>query len=374
MVEVMKASERRHPLAITMWDFSWLERKWPGAGYEDWNQALDELVERGYDAIRIDAYPHLMAADGSGTWELLPEWSVQVWGAPAVTRISDVRGNLVQFMRLCRDRGLKVALSTWFREDRRDLRSGIASPQELGEIWVKTLEAIEQEGLLDTVLYVDLCNEFPLTCWAPFLLKATGEPWVQRASVEGTRWMRESIAVVRERYPQLEYCFSFCSEYDTYETQDVSFMDVLDLHIWMAQSHCTTFYAEVGYQYERFDATGYTNLALKGEELYRSKPEHWQQGLRKSIRLLADWSRLSGKPLVTTECWGVVDYKDWPLLDWGWVKELCEFGLREALATKRWAMLATSNFCGPQFVGMWRDVEWHRKLTNLIHESQVDLI
>jgi hypothetical protein len=45
-----------------MWDFSWLERRWPGAGYEDWSQALDELVERGYEAVRIDAYPHLVAA------------------------------------------------------------------------------------------------------------------------------------------------------------------------------------------------------------------------------------------------------------------------------------------------------------------------
>ncbi len=43
------------PRAITMWDFSWLERRWPGAGYEDWDQALDELAERGYDAVRIDA-------------------------------------------------------------------------------------------------------------------------------------------------------------------------------------------------------------------------------------------------------------------------------------------------------------------------------
>ena len=25
------------PRAITMWDFSWLERRWPGAGYEDWD-------------------------------------------------------------------------------------------------------------------------------------------------------------------------------------------------------------------------------------------------------------------------------------------------------------------------------------------------
>jgi sugar phosphate isomerase/epimerase len=39
-----------------MWDFSWLERRWPGAGYENWDEALDELTERGYNAVRIDAF------------------------------------------------------------------------------------------------------------------------------------------------------------------------------------------------------------------------------------------------------------------------------------------------------------------------------
>lgn len=46
-----------HPLAITMWDFSWIERRWDSAGFEDWNAALDGVKERGYDAVRIDAFP-----------------------------------------------------------------------------------------------------------------------------------------------------------------------------------------------------------------------------------------------------------------------------------------------------------------------------
>ena len=50
------------PRAIAMWDFSWIERRWPGAGYEDWDVALDELVERGYDAVRIDTFPHFLSA------------------------------------------------------------------------------------------------------------------------------------------------------------------------------------------------------------------------------------------------------------------------------------------------------------------------
>ncbi|MFN5560701.1 MAG: cellulase-like family protein, partial [Opitutaceae bacterium] len=42
-----------HPIGIAMWDFSWLERRWPGAGYEDWDIAVGELADRGYDAVRI---------------------------------------------------------------------------------------------------------------------------------------------------------------------------------------------------------------------------------------------------------------------------------------------------------------------------------
>src|ERR1700710_2352068 len=104
------------PLAITMWDFSWLERRWPGAGYEDWDRALDELVERGYDAVRIDAYPHLVAADPGKLWQLQPVWDTQDWGAPTIVRVR-VIPELHQFIRKCADRKLKVGLSRWFRQD-----------------------------------------------------------------------------------------------------------------------------------------------------------------------------------------------------------------------------------------------------------------
>ena len=73
--------QQPYPLAITMWEFSWIERRWPGAGYEDWDQALSELVARGYDAIRIDAFPHLIYNDPEKEYLILPHWSVQDWGS-----------------------------------------------------------------------------------------------------------------------------------------------------------------------------------------------------------------------------------------------------------------------------------------------------
>ncbi|HEX2891357.1 cellulase-like family protein, partial [Vineibacter terrae] len=61
-----------------------------------------------------------------------------------------------------------------------------------------------------------------------------------------------------------------------------------------------------------------------------------------------------------------------PQLEWDWIKDICERGVRQAAATGRWTAIATSNFCGPQFVGMWRDVDWHREMTRAIRSAPVD--
>ncbi len=76
---------------------------------------------------------------------------------------------------------------------------------------------------------------------------------------------------------------------------------------------------------------------------------------------------VANKPLITAECWGLVDYKHWPLLDWDWIKELRRLGVQRASQIGRWAIIATSNFCGPQFVGICRDIAWYQKLTKQIH-------
>lgn len=351
------------PLAMTMWDFSWLERRWPGAGYENWDEALDQLVARGYDAIRIDAFPHLVAADPHKLWELIPVWSVQDWGSPAKNRVQ-VQPALNQFIRKCAERNLRVALSTWFRQDPDNMRMRIRTAEDHGTIWKKTLDTIAADGLLPHILYVDLCNEFPLDIWAPFLPKGT-----RRASPFGTAWMRDAVAVVRSAYPGLAYTFSMTTEYETWKEQDVSMLDFLELHIWMTQA--SDFYQQVGYNYERFSLAGYEHLVDRGKPLYDSKPEHWKAQLRKQIAWAAEWSRYAGRPLITTECWSVVDYKDWPLLEWDWIKELCEVGVRTAASTGRWRAMATSNFCGPQFAGMWRDVAWHKRMTTAIHEAEI---
>ena len=89
------------PFTIAMWDFSWIERRWPGAGYEDWDTALSQLVDRGYDAVRIDAFPHFVSKDVSKTRTVYPVWNTQDWGSPSVNRIC-LEHDFPAFLRACR--------------------------------------------------------------------------------------------------------------------------------------------------------------------------------------------------------------------------------------------------------------------------------
>ncbi len=360
------------PRAITMWDFSWLERRWPGAGYEDWGRAIDELVERGYDSIRIDAYPHLVSAGAYRQWELLPGWTQTAWGAQSPITVT-VMPDLIDFLSAARDRNVLVALSSWYRQDSEEHRLRIRTPEKQAQIWIDTLGHIDRAGLLDTILYVDLCNEFPGNPWSPYMYDDhTTDPMASRTEPRVAHWMNESIRLVRAAFPDLEYTYSFSNEYTNWAHQDLSEFDLLEPHIWMSHHETSDFHAQVGYHFERYDPIGFDNITKNARREYVSKQDHYDSLLTAKIHQVADWSRSTGLGVITTECWGMVDYKDWPGLDWGWVKDLTEFGLREAAGTGRWLAMATSNFCGPQFVGMWRDVDWHQRLTRLIRSAPID--
>jgi Sugar-binding cellulase-like len=364
-----KQSKKKRPRAITMWDFSWLERRWPGAGYEDWDQALDELADRGYDAVRIDAYPHLIADSPDKLWTLKPCWNTQDWGSPALNKVR-VLPELLTFMQKCRARGIKVALSSWFREDIDNVRMKIKGPDDMARIWTVTLDAIKKAGLLDTVLWVDLCNEWPGPSWTPYVTPAFN--WGQWDDPRALAYMKTAIGGVRKSYAELPLLFSTQgNRMDQFDKADISFTDLIEYHLWMAQLNNDEYYSKFGYSYDLFSPVGYEKMVEHAEAHYRSKPQYWKDKLINGIDQLAASARKAKQPLATTECWAVVDYKDWPLLNWDWIKELCALGTLRASTTGQWTAIATSNFCGPQFTGMWRDVAWHRSLTTAIKKGPI---
>ncbi|MFW5710165.1 MAG: cellulase-like family protein, partial [Bacteroidota bacterium] len=191
------------------------------------------------------------------------------------------------------------------------------------------------------------------------------EGWYTDASM---KWMQEAAGVFKQAFPDLPVTFSFKSNHQLCE-KDLSFLDLLEPHIWMAKSNNEEFYRETGYNYPSNNPVGFERMVDKAESLYLSRKEYWNKLLKDDIIETARIAKEKNLPLVTTECWAVVDYKDWPLLNWEWVKELCEFGVDIAIYSRAWMAIATSNFCGPQFSGMWRDIEWHNRLTSKIKTS-----
>ena len=362
----MTALDLRHPRAVAMWDFSWLTRRWPGAGFEDWGTALDELLERGYDAVRIDAFPHLLAADPDAEWELLPFWDCHDWGSPLPVTVRPWPA-LADFIRLCRDRGIAVGLSSWFHPDATDARLRIKSPADHAAAWARTLDLIEGEGLLDALLYVDLCNEWPHPNWALFFKdQPTGAGYDDWSTEPAMAWMRAAIDVFRPNSRGLPLTFSMLPN-KRWARRDLDFLDFLAPHIWMAQA--SDYYERFGYDYPTQGLRGYRMLQQHARPLYEAERDHWQAELVRLIRETAALSVELERAVVTSEGWALVEWRDLPGLDWGLMKELCELGVRSAAATGRWAAIATSGMCEPQFVGMWRDVAWHRGLTDLITRS-----
>jgi sugar phosphate isomerase/epimerase len=355
-----------------MWDFSWIERRWPGAGFEDWPKALDGLVERGYDAVRIDAFPHLVATDPNKEWTLLPVWSVNDWGSPDLNKVR-VQPGLHEFIGLCSERNVKVGLSTWFREDIGKTRDRITSAKVMGDMWNATLSGIEKAGLLNSLLYVDLCNEWPGDIWCPFFRndppKLTWGGWYTEKS---QKWMREACETVRNRFPGLPVGFSFdLRDLGKLSGQNLGYLDYAEPHLWMSQANDGEFYRLIGYNYDRFSPDSYRALVEKGETLYRSKPAYWHGLLQNHVLDTARALEPHHLPLMTTECWGLVDFKDWPLLNWNWVKDLCRTGVKTAASTGQWLAIGTSNFAAPQFRGMWSDVRWHRDSNEIIKNSVI---
>ncbi len=354
--------------AIAMWDFSWIERRWPGAGYENPDVVLDELCERGYSLVRIDAFPHLISADAEKQWVLKPVWSVQDWGSPS-KNIVQIQPALNQFIKKCSRRKIKVALSSWYREDTDNVRLLIKNPKIMAIQWIKTLQSIERDNLLDDILFVDLCNEWPHPLWAPFFQNTPEnlgeEGWYTDVSMQ---WMQESAGIIKEAYPTLPLTFSFkANQY--LKTRDLSFLDLLEPHIWMAKCNNHEFNRKMEYDFPLFSNKGYENIVEHAESLYNAGKSYWQQLLSDEITKTGNIAREINQPLVTTECWALVDFKDWPMLNWEWIKELCETGVKAAVSARAWQAIATSNFCGPQFSGMWRDIKWHQKLTSLIRQD-----
>ncbi len=377
--------------AVAMWEFSWLVRRTgKEAEYADWDSVLDQLAERGYNCVRLDAFPHLVATGPTGDlveqFTILPQPDGFMWGNHQPVQV-EPRPALIEFIRKAADRGIYVGLSSWYNRDTTGRVDMIQSPQDYARIWLETLDLLSEAGLHDRIVWVDICNEFPVSKWAPgpyariFRSKRLGDVWMalrmsrhwdERAKHSIRDYFNGAITPLREKYPGLRYTFSF-QALGSRQMQriDVSSFDVAEVHVWLSD-HMGWFFntgqilTHIGFpKYPR-------NVRIHARRMASLYPKHRQEYVRMleaRIAFWAEWGRKNNLSLFTTEAWGPINYDDITPggtgAEWDWVKDIAEHGVRMA-SERGWKGMCTSNFCQPHFKGMWADVRWHRKMTDLI--------
>ena len=101
-------------LAIAMWDFSWLFMHYKGGAFENYDKVTDELLERGFNTVRIDAFPLIIAKLTDDKQEItIPGDPLRNWGQSDIDRSHKVISELIEFMEITKRKKINVILSTW---------------------------------------------------------------------------------------------------------------------------------------------------------------------------------------------------------------------------------------------------------------------
>lgn len=382
----MSKQKRTHPCyAIAMWDFSWLRRHYRGGGFDNWDVALDGLVERGYDALRIDCFPDLIAADPEGqycdeylfttgpsnyVWDLwINRWTLRV----------HPRASLLSFIRKCQERDLKIGLSTWMiRATEPKRHNRVQGAEELVRIWDETLTVLKDAGLLRNIIYVDILNEYPVYngfVWLGHLLESMREPLRAdgRYNAGQIALMGEVITKVlgdlRAKWPELIFMTSFTSgKWEPHLEIDLQAFQCLDSHFWVGvhpRLFGDTGYGEQLHQFGVGNDHGFENVYKAIQTTWCEHRDELQGWLTERVERFVRVARQRGLPCGNTEGWAMVNWRDHPMLDWEFTKELGLIGA-ELGVKNGYAFNCSSNFTHPSFEGLWEDIHWHREVTDRI--------
>ena len=257
----VKISEIKNPLAIAMWDYSWILRHHRYGEFEDWNKVLEELAERGYNAIRIDAMPQFVAADTDGEISntfrsVKTDWKPSLWGND-YTMTFNPREALMEFLPACKKYGIKVGLASWFLRHGTSRKGIFVEEGGLLRAWDETLNFLNDNDLLDNVIYVDLLNEYPnwhgydwfknemndRSDMKKFILDnpdANVPPMDANFGKSGTNPLQRQfyneviqslISSLKEKFPDLDFFASLDSAMDL-DLINLSRFNALDYHIW----------------------------------------------------------------------------------------------------------------------------------------------
>jgi hypothetical protein len=391
---LLPISQVSRRLAIAMWDFSWILRHHRYGEFGNWDQVLEGLTTRGYNAIRIDSMPQFIVSHPDGTIQeefrcVKEGWTPSLWGNDFTTTIRP-REALLEFLPKCREYGIRVGLASWFLRHGAGREDIFMEEDGLYCAWLETLHFLDSNGLLEGILYVDLLNEYPFWHGYDWLKKelddrsdiqlfklknpeahvpefdpARNEKFNPLQKTFYKQFANDLIAKLKEQFPAIDFFVSLDSGM-ALKDMDLSKFSALDYHIWFAHHGSIPGLSEIGSRDQTQDLKHIYHQLLAYWQENRQELVGWMDARLKTISASA---AKQGIPCGNTEGWGPISWYDHPELDWNWVKTSAEICIDLALHHDNYKFLCTSNFTHPQFRGIWNDLEWHQEMTRKIREN-----
>lgn len=378
-------------LTIAMWDFSWMFMHYPGGAFEDFDKATDELLERGFNTIRIDAFPLIIGKlDSLNQIVTIPGNPLFNWGQSDKDRLHSPVQELISFMEVTKSKNIKVILSTWGNGciEFPDILKDYTDRKVFWNAWERTLDILKEKDLLGHVVYVDFDQEFPF--FSPFqyeinrlgLIKeknstsssgAMEDAGKSRSGYNEFAWNPDQMEFVRDlmsstlnhfqkKYPGLRFTFSLTAFWEEVRAMKLNLFDVLELHIWMSSS------PRFGTR-SQFDATvkdrgdhDYSDYMSRIDQTMKSVRPMLLKDMHNRLTFAKEWSEEIGAPLTTTESWGPwwhMDHKD---LDWKWLYDWCEQCMGLASDYGLWGATPW-NYSHPYWAN-WKNIEWYKKVNS----------
>jgi hypothetical protein len=363
-------------LTMAMWDQAFLLRHHKGGSFENYDKALSETVERGYNTVRLDPMPHLVDLDKPDqiiTWPD-PKMPYMPWGWNCGVE-APVGKWTIEFMEKLFKHDLNYTLSCWWFSDPKigPLPKRIpVNHVEAAEIWIEFLRKWQKRFGFDRLIYLDIANEVPWFTpnYINYLKEKVNLDWMKAKSFNAEQReflandLNAALIMLRQEFPQLIYTASIHGDLRWLDVP-VEF-DCLDVHFYADADprwiYRTKFFDLIKDWKIWNDTSGYKDFSDRCMTAIKTAGPMFRQRQRQKLSAFSDWSQLRGMPLTTTESWASWFYVDHPDLDWKWLLDWAAWTVEDAIEYKMWGW-TPHNYVQPQF-NNWKDAQWHRKLND----------
>lgn len=363
-------------LTMAMWDTAYLLRHGKGGSMADFDRVLDEVVERGYNTLRLD--PMVQWVDLRQPQRVL-EWPDPknpympwMWNTAVKGPVGEW---LIEFFeKLLKHPTLHYTLSSWWLMPGLPTSPPVPEPlhrpatmMEGAEMWAKQLGDWKKRFGFDRAIYIDIANE------TPFFFPDLSERYKKLTGTdfeEGGRFtpmqiaflaeeINKPLAMLRREFPELRFTTSV---HDDLRWFDVPLeLDCIDAHFfsdadprWTDRTQFNQLTKDRIYKSDKW----FAEFSDRSKKTAAMMAPMLRARQRQKMEQFAQWGQRLGAPLTTTEGWASWYYIDHPDLDWGWLLDWAKWSCDDAIACGFWGW-TTHNYAQPQFVN-WKDVKWHR--------------